>query len=271
MKIDTKRFLDGLGGIQGAMALGPDARADALEHHLSAELDRAKAPAPAAAEGYPTVGGLESEIETRNFRRGVGKLFAGPEPVKRLPPMPSAPTLLDFFALRFQPAHHLLQSAALALRQGLSEEIVLACLLHDTGQAIVRTEHGSWGAQLYEPYVPPRTVFAIRYHQVLRFFPDGEAGETYPEMYYRIFGVDYAPPPDVERAYRFARNHSWYMDARMVAVNDLYSFDPNVTVSVDPFVDIVGRHFRQPPEGLGHDDSPVAHMWRTIASPDTPL
>jgi hypothetical protein len=38
-------------------------------------------------------------------------------------------------------------------------------------------------------------------------------------------------------------------------------------VSWEPFVDIVGRNFRQPEEGLGNDDSPSAHMWRTIRRP----
>jgi hypothetical protein len=37
------------------------------------------------------------------------------------------------------------------------------------------------------------------------------------------------------------------------------------------FADIVGRHFRQPPEGLGFDGSHVAHMWRTIIWPDNAL
>jgi len=57
----------------------------------------------------------------------------------------------------------------------------------------------------------------------------------------------------------------------MVTVNDLYAFDPNAKVSVDPFVDIIGRQFKQPKEGLGFDNSPVAHMWRTISRPDLPL
>jgi len=30
---------------------------------------------------------------------------------------------------------------------------------------------------------------------------------------------------------------------------------------------VVGRHFRQPKEGLGWDASPSAHMWRTIMMP----
>ncbi len=67
------------------------------------------------------------------------------------------------------------------------------------------------------------------------------------------------------------RKHRWYFEARMVTVNDLYSFDPNAHISLEQFTDILGRNFRQPKEGLGNDGSPVAHLWRTIANPDTPL
>jgi hypothetical protein len=67
------------------------------------------------------------------------------------------------------------------------------------------------------------------------------------------------------------RKHKWYGEARMVTVNDLYAFDPNAQVSLDVFVDIIGRNFKQPKEGLGYDNSPVAHMWRTIERPDAPL
>jgi hypothetical protein len=268
VEIDPKSFLAHLGGRAAADSLTHEARADAIEHFLEANV---AAPRPTGDTSLPTVAQLEAEIETRTYRRGVGKLFAGPERVSRLPPMPAAPTLLDFFAHRFQPAHHLLQSANLALQQGLPEEVILASLLHDSGQALVRAEHGFWGAQLYEPYVPPRTRFAIRYHQVLRFYPDEHVGYNYPDVYYRLFGVDYVPPPEVERLYKRVRRHRWYMDARLVTVNDLYAFAPDVTVSIDPFIDIIGRHFRQPPEGLGNDNSPVAHMWRAMAHPDAPL
>jgi hypothetical protein len=51
----------------------------------------------------------------------------------------------------------------------------------------------------------------------------------------------------------------------------LFAFDPAKQVSLDPFVDIIGRNFRNPPEGLGYDGSPVAHMWRTMMFPKRPL
>jgi hypothetical protein len=121
------------------------------------------------------------------------------------------------------------------------------------------------------PYVSEKISWAIRYHQALRFYPDPSVGYEYPEMYNRIFGKDYVPPPYIKKAYDEARNHKWYMEARMVTVHDLYSFDPNMKVSLDPFIDIIGRHFKQPKEGLGYDNSPVAHMWRTMIFPDCPL
>ena len=57
------------------------------------------------------------------------------------------------------------------------------------------------------------------------------------------------------------------MTGRLITVNDVYSFDPDAVVSLDDFVDVVGRNFKQPPEGLGFDNSPVAHMWRAMIWP----
>ncbi len=57
------------------------------------------------------------------------------------------------------------------------------------------------------------------------------------------------------------------MSSRLICVNDLYSFDPNVSVQLEEFEDVLARNFRQPEEGLGFDNSPVAHMWRTLMWP----
>ena len=210
------------------------------------------------------------ECDPREPRRppdARGKLhLMGHDP--RLPRMPDRPTLFDFFKLRFGPSTHLLQSARLAQKNGADEKLVLACLLHDIGNiGFIRADHGYWAAQLVEPYVDEEVTFAIRYHQVLRFYPDESVGYTYPESYVRLFGADFRPEPYVEREYQYARKHKYYMSARLLTVNDLYAFDPNVHVELEEFTDIVGRHFRQPEEGLGFDHSPSAHMWRTINWP----
>lgn len=265
MHVDRELFLKSMGGEEAVARMDPETRADFIEDYLAGQL---KGRAPTAAE-------VEDRIETRPYRMGAGFLFVNPNGnVRKLPPMPAKPAILDFFNLRFQAnttRNHCLQSAALALKNGMSEEIVLACLLHDTALELMRTDHGYWGAQLYEPYVSAKVAFAIRYHQALRFYPDKETGYEYPNLYRYLFGEDYVPEPHIEAAYRMVRNHPWYMDARMVTVNDLYSFDPNAVVTIEPFLDIVGRHFKQPKEGLGNDNSPVAHMWRSLARPDSPL
>ncbi len=214
------------------------------------------------------------QIETRKYREGVGFMYVPRtvENVRRLPPMPANPTLQDFFKLRFMDtSNHVLQSANLAMKNGMSEEVILACLLHDVVQEIIRTDHGWWGAQLFEPYVPEKVSFGIRYHQALRYYPDPSVGYEYPDLYRQLFGSDYVTPPYIEATYQMVRKHPWYMDARLVTVNDLYAWDPNAVVSIEPFLDIIGRHFKQPKEGLGNDGGPVAHMWRTIARPDQPL
>ena len=146
--------------------------------------------------------------------------------------------------------------------------------------------------------MPEITTFAIRYHQALRFFPDEDYGYEYPEGYLRVFGEDYTPEPYLQstclseqdppldeaparpdpppitpetRAHEWVRNHKWYEHPRLVTVNDLYSFDPSAKVSIEPFLDIMGRHFKQPKEGLGWDQTSSSHMWRTMINPDRGL
>jgi len=265
--IDRDDFITSLGGAEAVARMDHEARADAIEEYRANQLEGATA----KPKGQ-TVAEVEAQIDTRGYRRGVGKLFIAEQgTVTRLPPMPARPTLIDFFERRFQSTQHVLQSASLAQRGGASEEVVLACLLHDLGQSLMRTDHGWWSAQIFEPYVSERVTFAIRYHQALRFYADPAAGYEYPELYYKLYGVDYEPPPHVAAAYETARRHPWYGDARLVTTNDLYAFDQTTVVTLDPFVDLIGRRFKQPPEGLGNDNTPVAHMWRTLATPDAPL
>jgi hypothetical protein len=267
MGIDRRAFIASLGGASAVAAMSSEAKADALDDHQQSLLN-------AAAEKFPTKDELEAQIETRPFRRGVGNLFVSTKAnnVKRLAPMPEAPTLLDYFRLRFDAiSNHVLQSANRAMKTGMSEDVIIACLLHDTVQQIIKVDHGWWGAQMYAPYLSEKATFAIRYHQALRFYDDKDNGYKYPDLYRKIFGEDYKPEPYIEATYKMVRNHKWYLEPRLVTVNDLYAFEPNVHPTIDQFVDIIGRNFKQPKEGLGYDNSPSAHMWRTIAMPDHPL
>lgn len=186
-----------------------------------------------------------------------------------LPKMPEKPTLLDFFRLRFKGVDHLVTSATKALEAGHEEKVVLACLLHDISLAsLIRTDHGYWGAQMIAPYVDEEISWAVKHHQALRFYEDPSVGYYYPESYKRFFGEDYVPPEYIRRDAEAARNHRWYMTARLITLNDIYIFDRATETDPEIFADIIGRHFRQPEEGLGFDGSPVAHMWRSIIWPN---
>lgn len=241
-------------------------RADAMEHRMIAELEErvpVKAVLYTSGERDPR---SPLEYASNNPQYAGKKFLMGRDP--RLSEMPAKPTLVDFFRHRLGPSQHLLQSARHAKKAGCDEKIVLACLLHDIGViGFIRSDHGYWGAQLVEPYVDEEVSWAIRAHQVLRFFPDPEAGYEYPQLYRTLFGDDYEPEPYIKRDYERIRKHKWYMTARLITVNDIYSFDPDVRVELDDFVDVIERNFRQPEEGLGFDDSPSAHMWRTMNWP----
>lgn len=252
--IDRRAFIARLGGATAVATMSATTLADELEDEL---IERAKPATPPRPE--------------TTVRRGVGRVF-DKQRMPELAALPDAPTLQDFFRHRFGGfGLHSLRSAQHALESGQDEIHVMAALLHDIVQSLVRSDHGYWGADFVAPYVDERIAWGIRYHQALRFFPDEAVGYEYPELYVRMFGENFDPEPYVHAAYADARKHRWYMHARMITVNDTYGFDDEVNPSIDEFTDIIGRNFRQPAEGLGNDDSPSAHMWRTLINPDRPL
>ncbi len=188
-----------------------------------------------------------------------------------LPAMPKAPRLMDFFRLRFNDItiRHLLTSAKKALDEGHEEKVVLACLLHDISNGcMVRSDHGYWGAQMIAPYVSEEVAWAVKHHQPLRYFEDPSVGYAYPESYHRFFGPDYTPPDYIRRDAEAARAHPWYMTSRLVTLYDVYIFGEADDLDPEVFTDIIGRHFKQPEEGLGFDGSATAHMWRTMIWPN---
>ena len=259
MQVDRRKFIASAGGAAAVAAMGHEDRAEALEHYMTDRLDRAVRLSAVA----------QSSVEPR-VPRGTGNLFQ--PTTSGFEPMPDNATLVDFFKRRFAPARHVLQSANHAVQTGQPERTVFACLLHDVTQNLIKADHGYWGAQLFAPYVDERVAWAIKFHQALRFFPDDAVGYEYPELYNRIFGVDYEPDAYIKQDYEFARNHRYYMEARLVTVNDQYAFDETMReVQIEDYTDIIGRQFKQPREGLGFDNSPVAHMWRSIIDPDRPL
>lgn len=259
LEIDRRAFIASLGGVTAVSLMSHEDRAEALEHYMVERLERETGGAQIQNDG--------SIYRTPAEARGTGTVFR----LKELQEMPAKPMLIDFFKTRFLTAH-VLRSATHAKKTGQPERTVFACLIHDVTQSLCRSDHGWWGGQLFEPYVDERVSWAVRYHQSLRFFPDAAVGYEYPEMYNRIFGVDYEPDDYIKAAHDEAQKHKYYMEARLVTMNDEYGFDRDVELEpIEEFTDIIGRQFKQPKEGLGYDGSPVAHMWRTLINPNRPL
>jgi hypothetical protein len=230
--------------------------------------ERMSLPQPVA--NFTTEGYVDAEPPLLKRMVDTGAVFMmGQNPT--LPVMPEKPRLLDFFHYRFSDIafRHLLQSAKHAMDAGQSETVILACLLHDISNgALIRSDHGYWGAQMIAPYVSEEVAWAVKYHQALRYFADEAAGFKYPDAYNQFFGPDYQPPTYIQQAHQEARKHRWYMTSRLITIYDIYSFEEGVEVDPELFTDIIGRHFKEPADGLGFDNSPVAHMWRTMIWPN---
>src|SRR6202790_1712470 len=119
-------------------------RADALEEKMARELEYIdiKSGLFSMAEGDMGPAPNAAALMKGNPN---ARVLMGDDP--RLPAMPEKPTLMDFFRYRFGPCMHLLQSARHAVKGGLPDRMVLACLLHDISTAgFIRGDHGYWGA-----------------------------------------------------------------------------------------------------------------------------
>jgi hypothetical protein len=234
-----------------------------------AGLERLILPPPVSLVGS---GQLDIEAAVLGRLKPGTVLMMGDNPA--LPKMPARPKLLDFFKFRFTDitVRHLLMSGKRALDEGHDDKIVLACLLHDIANGcLLRSDHGYWGAQLIAPYVSEEIAWAVQNHQALRYFADEAVGYKYPESYVRFFGADYQPPEYIRRDAAAARDHRWYMSSRLITLYDIYFFEKSDPIDPEIFTDVIGRHFREPKEGLGFDGSPVAHMWRTMIWPNNAL
>jgi predicted HD phosphohydrolase len=60
---------------------------------------------------------------------------------------------------------HSLQTATRAERAGADPELVVAALLHDTGKAITRRDHGRVAAEMLAGSVRPEIVWMVKVHQ----------------------------------------------------------------------------------------------------------
>ena len=238
-------------GAAAVAAMGHEERAEALEHYAENRLNelaaaQGRGAGAQAAEDwpFPTVAELEAQVETRTTRRGMGNIFGnGRGNVRRLEKMPKKPTILDFFRLRFEPANHVLQSATRAMKTGMTEEVdprVPAARRGAepdkgrsrlVGRAAVRAVH-SREDDVRDPLSPDAALLSGRGGRIRVSRISTSASSATTTCRRRTS----------QATYKMLRNHKWYMEPRLVTVNDLYAFDPNAKVSHRA----VHRHHRPP-------------------------
>lgn len=126
---------------------------------------------------------------------------------------------------------HSIQSATMALRDGLPEEDVVVALLHDVGFITCPLQHGDFAACLLGAYVSERNVWMLQHHAT---FQNWHAPH--------LTGVD----PDERERWRGHPYFDW--TAEFVARYDQAASDPGYACEpLETFVPMVRRVFSNRP------------------------
>jgi len=155
----------------------------------------------------------------------------------------------------------------LAQKNGVAEKLVLACLCTTSHRRFIRGDHGYWAAQMLEPTWTKSRVghpvspgAAVLRRRVV--------GYAYPNVL-KLFG-GLPADPYIQRDYAYAREHKWYMSARLICIN-------TSTRSILPAGAARGvhgrggRHFKQPKEGSAGRQPLGAHVAHHHDADEVPL
>ena len=129
---------------------------------------------------------------------------------------------------------HSLQSATRAYKDGESDEMVVAALLHDIGDELAPMNHSEYAASILKPYVTEKTHWIIEKHGIF-------------QMYY------YAHHLGGDRNKRDQyKNHRYYQDTiNFCEKYDQNSFDPDYkSLPLEFFRPMVKKIFSRKPYSL---------------------
>ena len=129
-------------------------------------------------------------------------------------------------------ARHSRQSATRTLRNGESEEFVVAALLHDIGDVLAPDNHSAVAAAIVAPYVSEETAWVVRHHGLFQGY-----------YYFHHLGGDrdarerYAASPHYDRCVDFCASY------------DQNCFDPNYDdLPMEDFFPLLEEVFSRPPQ-----------------------
>lgn len=132
---------------------------------------------------------------------------------------------VDGFAMN--QLQHGLQTATRAVRDGASEEMIVAALCHDIGKVISVINHPAIAAEILKPYVSGEIYEIIRTHQ-----------DFQGKHYYAHFGMD----PNLRQQHE---SQPWFELAKKFTDEwDQAAFDPNYeTLPLEYFEPMIDRVF----------------------------
>ena len=126
---------------------------------------------------------------------------------------------------------HSLQAATRAYKNGESEEMVVATLLHDIGDDLAPMNHSQYAASIIRPYVSEKTYWIILHHGLF-------------QTYYSAHQLG----GDRNARDKF-KDHKYYQDTvDFCEKYDQSSFDPNYkSMSLEEFEPMVKKIFDRKP------------------------
>ena len=128
---------------------------------------------------------------------------------------------------------HSLQTATRAFRDGANDEVVVAGLIHDIGDALASFNHGEMAAAMLRPFVSPNVHWLVSNHGVFQGY-----------YYFHFMGKDRN-----ERE-KFRGHPAYQMTVDFCAKYDQNSFDPKYdTMPLSAFEPIARRLFAREPWG----------------------
>ncbi len=129
---------------------------------------------------------------------------------------------------------HSLQSATRAYRNGESDEMIVAALIHDIGDELAPLNHSEYAAAILKPYVSKKTHWIIEKH-----------GE------FQLFYYAHHLGGDKNKRDKY-KNHKYYQATiDFCEKYDQNSFDPNYkSFSLDFFRPLVKKIFSRKPYSL---------------------
>ena len=129
---------------------------------------------------------------------------------------------------------HSLQSATRAYKNGESEEMIVAALLHDIGDELAPMNHSEYAASILKPYVSEKTHWIIEKHGEFQMF-----------YYAHHLGENKNKRDEY-------KEHKYFQDTINFCENyDQNSFDPNYkSLPLEFFKPMVKRIFSRKPYSL---------------------